>query len=189
MEDLSKFSFNKQKQYGDEKYSFYTISVNDSSFRRIDCEKEGICLLPFETNDHNQIKNVYLFKYYDYLKNSSGFSCISLDINPDEDSSYFQALIRSLNKELGLKEIDINAVFYIGKLNHTLPFSKQYHCYAINLSNIVSDPNGFTPKLSDEEIKHKLYTIEKVNFNRVLKGEVSDSLTLGCSLLLLSYFK
>jgi len=43
--------------------------------------------------------------------------------------------------------------------------------------------------LSDEEIKGKLHTIDKVNFNRILKGEISDSLILGGSLLLLSYFQ
>lgn len=189
MTDLSNFKFNKEKKYEDGKYTVYNISTDFGEHRRITCESDSICIIPFDVNDQNQIKNVYLIKYHDYLDNKSGFSCITTDIKEEEDRSYFETVLHMLEKELGLTEIDVNDLFYLGKIQHTLPFSKNYRCYAINLTNNQTDPNGFTPKLSDEEMKKKLNSIEKVRFTRILKGEVPDSLTLSSSVLLLSYFQ
>ena len=81
----------------------------------------------------------------------------------------------------------MNDVYYLGDITHTLPFTKSYKCYGLNLTGHSKDPSGFTLEISDSEKESKLYTVDKIKFNRILKGDVNDSLTLSAALLLISY--
>jgi len=177
--------FNIREEYSDDKFKIVSFTGDRGSFKRISAPKESICLLPFDVNENNQIKNVYLAKYYDYILNSQNYRCITSSLEPDEFNTYHESLSECIDLELGLSDIDINDIFYLGQIQHTIPFTKTYKCYALNITNYSEDPTGFTPKLIEPD--SKLHSIDKVRFSRVLRGEVCDTLTLSCSILLLSY--
>lgn len=174
----------REDLYSDDKYKVVSFSTDSHNLRRITCESESICILPFDKNDQGKIKNVYLLKYHDYMSNKFGNICINFDINPNVDSSYFDAVSRGVDSYLGIKVDDINSLFYLGTIEHTLPFSKTFRCYALDLTNYIKDPSGFTPNISTNV--SKLFSIDKININKLLNGEIKDSLSLSCSALLLT---
>lgn len=188
--DLSKFAFTPQEKYSDGKYSFYEISDGSNAHRRINCETEGVCLLPFDLNDHGQIHHVYLQKYLDYFNGAQEYCCVHQDIDPEQDHSHYDALLRACEKEFAMNDIEVDNIFYLGKVSHTVPFSKTYRCYAIDVTPYIEDQvAGFKPNLPLAETDSKNHSLEKVRFTRLLKGNVSDSLALSCGCLLLSYLK
>ena len=189
-QDLSNFAFNPQEKYNDGKYSIHEIEAGENNYRRIKCETDGICLVPFDLNDHGQIHHLYLQKYSDYLNGSDDTCCLHTDMDSEQDSSHYDALVRLAEKELGLPDIDVNHIFYLGKVSHTVPFSKDYRCYAIDVSHYSDNQvDGFNPKLSRSEIDSKSHQLQKVRFTRILKGGIADSLALSCAALLISYME
>jgi hypothetical protein len=177
--------FNPSELYSDDKFKIINFTGEKGNFKRISSSKEAICLLPFDLNESNQIKNVYLAKYHDYVIGNQTNRCITTTLEPDEFDTYHDSLITCLDNELGLDDVDTEDIFYLGQVQHTVPFFKAYKCYAINLTKYTDDPTGFTPKIINSD--QKLHSVDKVRFSRVMRGEVSDSLVLSCSLLLLSY--
>lgn len=176
-------NFNIKKEYSDNKYSLYSITNDNYSFRRIICERSSICILPFEVNEFYEIKNIYLFKYLDIIKNSIDYSCITIDFNEENNESYFEVLTNLLISKFNIENINIEDIFYIGTITHNLPFSKTYKCYAINLSDYEFNKNNLLSNNNSIDL------IDSVNFNKILNGEITDSLILSSSFLLLSYFK
>lgn len=177
--------FDSKEEYSDDKFKVISFTGNKGSFKRISSQKEAICLLPFDVNENDQIKNVYLAKYHDYVLNGQSHKCITSTLEPDEFDTYHDSLSKCIDHELGLDDIDIDNIFYLGQIQHTIPFAKTYKCYAINLTDHGEEPTGFTPKIIDPE--DRLHSIDRVRFSRIMKGEICDTLTLSCSLLLLSY--
>jgi hypothetical protein len=177
--------FNLTEEYSNDKFKILNFSGDTRSFKRISSIREAICLLPFDVNENNQIKNVYLAKYHDYLLDEEKYRCITSTLEPDEFNTFHESLSNCIDLELGLSDVEINDIFYLGPIQHTIPFTKTYKCYAINLTNYSEDPLGFTPKTLQDS--SKMHTIDKIRFSKILKGEVPDTLTLSSSLLLLSY--
>lgn len=179
--------FNPNEEYSDDKFKIINFTGEKGNFKRISCLKEAICLLPFDLNENDQIKNAYLSKYHDYVLNGQSNKCITATLEPDEFDTYHESLTTCIDNELGLSNVDIDDIFYLGQIQHTVPFTKTYKCYAINLTKYSEDPSGFTPRVLNPD--DRLHTIDKVRFSRIMNGEISDSLVLACSLLLLSYIQ
>ena len=176
---------NKLQEYTDDKYSVYSFQQGDGSkVRRITCAGESICILPFDLNEHRQVKHVYLAKHDDYITGKPIVTCISDTLNQDEHDTYLEAVSSCLKNEMGLTQIDVDDIYFLGKLHHSLPFSKEFRCFGVNLSKFIDSGDfaiaGFKPN-------PHVASIEKVRLNRLVKGEVTDSLALSCALLLLSY--
>lgn len=184
--NLSDLDFNKKQEYSDGKYSVYSFSKGDKNFKKIVCDQESICIIPFDLNEHEQIKNIYLAKYKDHLTGEIEYTCISDTFNKNEHDSYFEAVERCLEDDFGLKNIDVNDTYFLGKIKHGVPFSKEYRCYAVNLNNYSQNPSGYVA--AGLNPNPQIVSMEKVRFNRILKGDISDSLALSCAMLLLSYF-
>ncbi len=174
---------NKNSEWENSKYSVVNFSNDKHNFYRIESRTSSICLLPFDLNPNGQLSNVYLAKYHDYLKDSEDLRCLTDSVNFNNTDSEFEAIKLSLTDELGISDIDVNDVYYLGKLEHNIPFHKEYMCYAIDLTNYSEDPSGFKPKqdLGDDS----LHTVEKVRLGKVLSGEVDDTLVLSAALRLL----
>lgn len=179
-------SFKSSEKFSDDKYKIYDIVNDKHKLRRIICDSEAICLIPFDTNSENKVKNIYLARFIDYLNNNTGHTCISLDCKKEGYDSQFDEISDIIKNELNI-EVDVNDIFYLGKINHNLPFTKSYKCYGLNLDNYSKDLNGFSLDISDDEKKTKLYSLDKVKFNRVLNGDIDDSLCMSAALLLMSY--
>jgi hypothetical protein len=182
---MDKLNLTKTSEWANEKYSVVNFSNEKNNFSRIVANDPSICLLPFDLNPNGQISHVYLAKYHDYLKENQEFKCLTDLIDLDKTDSEFESIQISLNDELGLTDIDVNDVYYLGTINHNIPFSKEYKCFAINLTNYSDDPSGFTPKRDSDD--SALQVVEKVKFNKLLTGEINDSLALSASFLLMSY--
>jgi hypothetical protein len=182
-----KFNLSHKEDYSDGKYSIHSFLGDGLGFKRITCDLESVCVLPFDTDDTGKVRNVYLAKHQDHLKNGHVLTCINDSFNRDEFESYYDAVETCLNREIGVSEVDLNDVYYLGQVKHTLPFSKEYRCYAVDLSGASQEPTGFLPKPHDFSDGARVRGLEKVKFNRITKGEVPDTLALSCCLLLLSY--
>lgn len=172
--------FNQKEEFSDGKYSIHSFSNLDKTFRRISCKEESICIIPFELNETNQITSVYLLKYTDYLLNGEKFTCLTKTFNQNKFDSYFLAVEDYLHQKLGISELEVNDLYLLGKVTHGLPFSKEYKCYGVNVTNFIS---ASTLSLSDP-----LNSVQRIKFTKVINGDISDSLVLSSSLLLLSYF-
>jgi len=176
--------FKSTDLYHDGKYKVLNITDGNSNLRRVVCEVDSVCLIPFDTSE-SKVKNIYLARYLDYLSNEQGHTCITSDFSESSDS-IFDELHELINGELGLN-VDVNDLYFLGNIKHNLPFSKTYKCYALNLDEYSKDLSGFALDLSDDEKDKKLYSLDKIKLTRVLKGDIEDSLTMSAALLLISY--
>jgi hypothetical protein len=178
---------NKQEEYSNGKYSILNFTSDKGNATRIVCNQESICIIPFDCfhDESSQIRNVYLAKYTDYVTSEDNHKCITGSLKPDEFNTYHDSLLECIDRELGLSDINVNDLFYLGIIKHSVPFNKSYKCYALDLTKYSNDVSGFIPVLSESNQPN--HTIDKVKFNRVINGEISDSLILSGSLLLLSY--
>ena len=181
MNSTSNFLF--KEEFSDGKYRVLSLTDGESNFRRIVCEKPAICLIPFDTNPEGKIKNVYLARYMDYFTGEHGHTCITVESKEQFDSD-FEEVEDICKVELKIN-CDVNEVYYLGKVNVSLPFSRQIKCYAINLDNHSRDLTGFTLDVDDSE--NKMYILDRVRFTRVLNGEIEDSTCLSAAMLLTSY--
>jgi hypothetical protein len=177
-------NFKSTEAYQDGKYRVLSISDGNSNLRRVVCDVDGICLIPFDTSG-DKVKNLYLARYVDYLSNDQGHTCITSDTKESTDT-VFEELHELINGDLGL-DVDVDDLYFLGDIKHNLPFSKTYKCYALNLDNYSKDINGFAIDLSDDEKDKKLYSLDKIKLTRVLKGDIEDSLAMSAALLLISY--
>jgi hypothetical protein len=174
---------NKNSEWENSKYSIFNFSNDKHNFSRIDAKTSSLCLLPFDLNPNGQFSNVYLAKYHDYLKDHEDFRCLTDSVNFNSTDSQFEAIKLSLVDELGIENIDVNDVYYLGNIEHNIPFHKEYMCYAIDLTNYSEDPSGFTPKQDVDS--ESLHTVEKVKLSKVLTGEIDDTLVMSSVLRLL----
>jgi len=181
---MKKNNFESKEEYQDGKYRIVSISNGSTNLRRVICDVDGICLVPFDTLN-GKIKNVYLARFVDYLSNDQGHTCIISDFKENTDT-IFEELHELVNVELGV-DADVNDLYFLGNIKHNLPFSKTYKCYGLNLDNHSKDLNGFSLDLTDDEKDKKLYSLDKIKLTRVLKGDIEDSLTMSAALLLISY--
>ena len=170
---------NSNEIFNDGKYKIVRFNDDAVDHRKITCNTDTVCVLPFDTKNGN-ISSVYLQRLTDYLNNDEFKSCINVDTKYN-DNSEFSGVSKIISDKLGLTNIDVEDLFFIGKVKHNVPFSKSYRCYAINLDNYISNIN---------EADLESNNIEKVKFNTVVNsGELHDSICLSCSLLLLSYLQ
>lgn len=174
------------EEYSDGKYSVLSFNKEDDSFRRITCSQESVALIPFCTTQSNQIKSIYLSKYRDYLGNSDKFTCITGKVDKNETDSYYDVVESLISKELEISDIGVNDIYFLGNIDHTVPFTKGYRCYGVDLTRHLDAP--FADTLGQNRTSTR-NTIEKVRFTRVLNGDITDSLVLSSSLILLSYFQ
>jgi len=181
---MEKSKFESKEEYQDGKYRVVSMSNGKSNLRRVVCDVDGICLIPFDTQG-DKVKNVYLARYVDYLSNDQGHTCITSDFKENTDTM-FEELHELVNGELGV-DADVNDLYFLGNIKHNLPFSKTYKCYGLNLDNHSKDLNGFSIDLSDDEKDKKLYILDKIKLTRVLRGDIEDSLAMSAALLLISY--
>lgn len=177
-------NFKSTEEYQDGKYKILSLSDGSSNLRRVICDVDGICVIPFDTVD-GKISNVYLAKYVDYLTNDNGHTCVTSDVKGDFDT-VFEELQSVIVRELGL-DIEVNDLYFLGNIKHSIPFSKTYRCYGLNLDDYSKDLTGFTLDIPESEKESKLYSLDKIKLTRVLKGDIEDSLCMSAALLLTSY--
>lgn len=172
----------EKEEYLDGKYKVISVEGEKGDFKRAIALNDSICILPFDMNENGQIKNVYLHGFHDHVLNRPNKKCITRTLHPDDFDTYHDSLISCISDELGVEKVDPNDIYYLGNVQHGAPFHKTYKTYAINLNQYSDEPTGFS--YSNPNAKHAL---DKVRLSRVVNGEVSDSLVLSCTLLLLSY--
>lgn len=172
----------RKEDYTDDKYQILSFNGEKGNFKRAVSLNESICILPFDTNENGQIKNVYLHGFYDHVLDQPNHKCITKTLLPDDFDTYHDSLIGCIGDDLGLKKIEPNDLYYLGKVQHGAPFHKTYKAYAVNLNPYSEEPEGYS--YQNPSGKHDL---NKVKISRVVNGDVCDSLVLSCALLLLSY--
>lgn len=172
----------KEEKYSDEKYQVLNFKGEKGDFKRAVSLTDSVCILPFDMNENGQIKNVYLHGFHDHVLDRPNKKCITKTLHPDDFDTYHDSLISCITDELGIQKVDPNDIYYLGNVQHGAPFHKTYKAYAINLNTYSEEPTGFS--YSKQDARHSL---DKTRLSRVVNGEVTDSLVLACTLLLLSY--
>lgn len=186
MEKKPENKLEPHEEYSDGKYTILSFKKSDDSFRRITCSEESICLIPFCLNEHDQIKYIYLSKYRDYLRNGDNFTCIAGKVDKKQSDSYYEVVEDLISREIEVADVEVNDIYFLGNVDHTVPFTKGFRCYAVNLTKYLDMP--YQDSLGDGRLKAR-DKINKVRFSKVFNGEITDSLVLSASLLLISYFQ
>lgn len=183
----TQFDLVHKDEYTDGKYTVRSFSSSDGPFRRIICEQESVCVVPFDINEHDSVRNIYLSKYRDHVSDKIEKTCITKTFDRDEFDSYFEAVEAIMKVQLGLSDLNANEVYYLGTVRSVVPFTKEYRCYGVDISKHSMDPSGHaTPEIDILEGARK-QTIEKIKFTKILNNEVPDPIVLSSALLLLTY--
>lgn len=182
--------FSKNLAYSSEngKYSAYNITDGQTKFDRFNSRDESVCILPFFKNEHDKISSIVLANCSDHLQDGKSFlTCITQAHDQNKFNSYHLSFKDAIEHNLALKEVDVNDIFYLGEVKYTIPFSKTYRCFAVNLSNYFDN-------FSDLDQTNLIYRnpkiidLKNIKFSSVVNGNVDDALSLSCTMLLLSYF-
>jgi hypothetical protein len=182
--------FSKNLAYSSEngKYSAFNFTDGSTNFDRFESRDESICLLPFFKNEHDKISSLVLANCVDHVAEGKNFlTCITQSHDQNKFNSYHLSFKESIEHNLSLKEVDVNDIFYLGEISFTIPVSKKYRCFAVNLSNHY---DNFS-ELDQSALIHrnpKIVDLKNIKFSSVVNGNVDDALCLACSMLLLSYF-
>jgi hypothetical protein len=184
---MDNVEYNKSNLYNDDNFELHSISVGDLNIQRSKDKSDSICVLMFDLNESGKIINLYLLKQMDYINDGTCLSCLIEDINHNIDDDSFDTFKRCIDKDLAIKNVNVDSCYYLGKINHNVPFSKTYSCYGLCLNDYIKSPEGFKLDMPESEIDGKTYSIEKMKFSRAIKGECSDSLVLSSCMLLISY--
>jgi hypothetical protein len=179
--------FEKELEYTGEGLKLYSIKYNNQTLEGVEPVGESILLLPFDLTPHGSVKNVYLERFYNFVKDESQYSVISEKIDPDEDDTALDTVKRAILSALGVIEskIKIDDIYLLGDLILNRGMNEKVRVYAMNVTALATSPKGFTPKLHEEKPNA---TLEAIKFGEVLNGNVKEALTLSSSMLLLSYF-
>lgn len=178
-------NFKATEQFADNKYKFHELTNGDKNLRRITCDTDSICLIPFDTRS-DKISHIYLARFTDFLNEKEGHTCITVDCKKEGYGSNFEEVSDIIKNELNI-DVELDDLYYLGDIDHNLPFSKKHKCYGIKLDDYSKDMNGFKLDISDDERKTKLYSLDKIKFSRVANGDINDSLCLSATLLLTAY--
>jgi len=163
------------------------ISQGKSGFQRTSDSKEAISILLFDLTDGMKINNIYLLNQADYLNGKECSSCLIEDINYKIEDNEYDTFLRCIHKDLNIKKPNVDHCYYLGKVNHNIPFKKAYNAYALCLNDYIKSPKGFKLDIPEGDINGNHYSLKKMKFSRVIKGECEDSLVLSSCMLLLSY--
>lgn len=186
--DNKKEQLVKQLLYSnDDNLEINWIGKDKEGFLRGNDSKEAISILLFDLTDNMKINNIYLLNQADYTNGKECSSCLIEDVNYKIDDSEYDTFIRCIHKDLAIKKPNVDSCYYLGKVNHNIPFKKTYNAYAFCLNDYIKSPKGFKLDMPEGEIKGKHYSLKKMKFSRVIKGECDDSLVLSSCMLLLSY--
>lgn len=181
--DPSKYE--TEKEYDGTEFDLYTTKYDGKFYEFLRARNERIILLPFDINEFNQVKRIYITKFFDFGNNTTQFKPIIHQVDEDEDTSLIDTVKRAALHNLGLvsAQLDIDSLMYLGTIEVNDGLSETIRCYAVDVTQFAKSPRGFKP---DEELLPETKTIEPILFADVIRGEYRDSLTLALSMLFLS---
>ena len=172
------------------KFNVITLTKDQSSSQYLSSQGKYICLLPFEMNSEKSIKSIFVLEFPNHSIGQTSHSLVIDEIDPNTDSTPFDAVCRALIEEAGIniEELGLteNQIFYLGDISTSFPVSSTVHCYGIDVTGKTS--LEFTRNLSKDKFTKDESTIIKVGFHQVVNGDYSDSTILAGSFLLVSYF-
>ena len=188
MKAMNNTEANKSDLYNDDNFQFSIIDYAGEKLNRGKDSNQAVSVLLFDLTSDGKINNLYLIEQFDYMNQSTCLSSLVEDINLNIDDDEYDTFKRCISKDLGIKQlINLDSCYYLGKVDHTIPFSKTYNCYALCVNDYIKSSEGFKLDMPESEINGKRYSLKKMKFSRAIKGECKDSLVLSSCMLLLSY--
>jgi len=174
--------------YNDGEFRLCQVNGPNVKSNRIADSNQAVSILMFDLTSSGKINNLYLIENDNYLDQSKQVSCLIENVNLNQDDDEYDTFKRCISKDLAIKDLkNLDSCYYLGKVNHSIPFHKVYHCYALCVNDYIKSPNGFELDLPENELEANGFSIKKMKFSRAIKGECQDSLVLACCSLLLSY--
>ena len=182
--------FSKNLAYSPEKgkYLVYNFTDGETNFDRFESKTESVCIIPFFKNEHDKISSIVLADCQDHLNGGKNFlTCITSTYNTNQFSSHHLCFKDAVEHNLGLNDINIDDIFYLGEISYNSPLSKKYRCFGINLSSYY-DKFSDLDQSSLVNRNPKIIELKNVKFSSIVNGNVDDALCLSSAMLLLSYF-
>lgn len=166
-------------------YNYCKIAYAGNMFDNIQLRGANVCILPFETESTGKaIDALYLYKYYDFVKDKSRVSTLLYRNNEEKDETNLDTVIRCIGDtmQIPLTEEDIKRIFYVGEIELNNLMSGAIPCYAVNVTGLTNNHPG-TYSVNDQlDI-----TLEKFPYSTVLRGTSQDYLVAASTFMLLSY--
>jgi hypothetical protein len=144
-----------------------------------------VCVLPFETDSSGKtIHDLYLLRYYDFVRDSARLSAMMYNFNDATDESNLDTAMRCVREtmQLAVSQKELNRVFYVGEIELNQIMSGSLPCYAINVTGMTKQGEA-----RYEVNKELNIYLEKVQYVNTLKGMSQDCLVASATFLLLSY--
>ena len=155
------------------------------SYDIVEILNNDVMILPFETDGTgNNIMSLYLFKYFDTLKNETKVSTM-IERSSQEDDVFLNTVYRAMIKNMNVPvdKMPIDKIFYLGNVDLNNYISGKIMCYAVNVTDYVSKKETSFAIYDDPQ-----KSIVKVNYTDVLRGATYDYLAMSAVFMLLSYF-
>ena len=166
-------------------YTHVIADYNNIAFDDMELNGKYIGILPFEIDEKSKnISNVFLSKQHNFFKDEIKRTLILDQFNDDTDDSQLDVVYRFFESKLAipLREDKLEKIFYLGDIDMNTLLVGQIPCYAIDVSKMLTDKENLF-KIS-ETIPQ---TVERVDYNNMLKGITHDNLAMSATFLLLSY--
>ena len=188
MKKINEIDFTKSDLYSDDNLKLSIIDHNGNKLNRGKDSSQAVSVIMFDLTPDSKINNLYLLEQFDYMNQSTCLSPLIEDVNYNIDDDEHDTFKRCIWKDLGIKNIsNLESCYYLGKVDHNIPFQKTYHCYALCVNDYIKSPEGFKLDMPEGEINGKSFSLKKMKFSRAIKGECNDSLVLSSCMLLVSY--
>jgi len=177
----------------DTRYEMVSIQRDQDQLNQLNYLKTGIAVLPFTRSQDGKISKIYALSQPDFIKDQESITLITDEYDSEVDASPFESVGRCMIEECGmdLSRFNLNedSMFYLGDLSTVNPIYSTHKCYAIDVTEAVSNKEFiFSRILSKNPINKESSSIEEVGFYKIVNGDHSDALLLASCFLLVSYF-
>lgn len=168
-----------------ENYEYAVVQYPGYSFDNIVLKNVPICVLPFETDDTGKaIVNLFLFKYFDAIRDTERVTTLLYKHDDDMDDSNLDTAMRCINDTMKLSisadSEDLNRIFYLGEIELNNLVSGVIPCYGVNVTGLVK-----ADEFKVNEIMQS--TLNRVTYNKVLQGASHDYIVASSVFMLLTY--
>lgn len=183
--NIDSVDYDKQVEYEGSIFDLFSVKYGDELFEGLKSKSERVLILPFDRNEFNQVKRIYINRFYNFIDEETQFKPLLATVDEDEDESLLNTVQRASLEQLGITsdKFDIERMMYLGEIILNDGVNGKLRCYAIDVTSLAKSPKGFVPDVQDEPANK---TVEPILFRDVIRGEYNDSLTLSVAMLLLS---
>ena len=166
-------------------YTHAIADYNNIAFDGMELNGKYIGILPFEIDEKSRnISNIFLSKQHNFFKDEIKRTLILDAFDDSIDDSQLDVVYRFFESKLAipLRDDRLEKIFYLGEIDMNTLLFGAIPCYAVDVTKMLTDKDNLF-KISEVYPQ----TVERVDYNEMLKGITHDNLATSATFLLLSY--